>query len=374
MPNNNTNIQRKAGFFHSLGKVLTESTKFAGNEKYKSAHNVLSGEVWIDEIPPAPIYVDAINADGDIVKVVGKGLGIDSILYPLAGSNYQTWFLDLGNPTYTLGGFEPSENWAKPLINPSDISNDAGAPSFGYELSIYRPDDSLASYDNAFYDIDYFAGLVRFDPGRTPIDNILNSGLAFQFSKNDFESASDKLAYIRDLSNNTPRAIAFQYIGKTLKDFDITESSAGQGLTISNSEISISLTQSSGLTFSNSGELVVNIDDNTLKIDNNQIYVSGQSVYQVSNSLTTSGDNQPTGVTISHTPLSHSSVKVFVNGQALLLGDKNDDCYFSSNNGETAKDYDSIEENDTLYFNGEFVGWNLSTLDRIILIYEANVD
>jgi hypothetical protein len=361
MPNNNTDVQRKAGFFHSLGKVITESTKFAGNEKYKSAHNVLSNEVWIEEVPYAPTFNDAIqnNLNSDVVSFIGGDLGILSILYPLAGSNYQTWFLDSGNPTPQSNGFDPSDGWCKPLISPSDISNQSGAPSFGYDLVIYRPDDSSVSYDNAFYDVDYFGGLVRFDPGKTPIDLPLNSGLAFQFNKTNFEASNDKLTYIRNLSNNAPRATAFQYIGKTLKDFDITESAVGQGLTISNSEIGILLSSDSGLTFSQNGEL----------------QISGNSVYQVSNSSNTTGDNQNSGIVISHTPIRYSTVKVFVNGQALLLGTSvnNVDCYFSSDGGVTAKNYESIESGDTLYFNGQFVGWNLSTTDRVILIYEADV-
>lgn len=361
MPNNNTDVQRKAGFFHSLGKVLTESTKFAGNEKYKSAHNVLSSEVWIEDVPYAPTFNDAIqnNLNSDIVSFIGGDLETSSILYPLAGSNYQTWFLDSGNPTPQSNGFDPSDGWCKPIISPSDVPNSAGVPSFGYDLVIYRPDDSSVSYDNAFYDVDYFGGLVRFDPGKTPIDLPLNSGLAFQFIKSTFEASGDKLTYIRNLSNNAPRATAFQYIGKTLKDFDITESAVGQGLTISNSEISILLSSNSGLTFSQNGEL----------------QISGTSFYHVSNPNNTIGDNQDTGVVISYTPSRHSTVKVFVNGQALLLGTSTSgvDCYFSSDGGITAKTYEDIEASDTLYFNGQFVGWNLSDNDRVILIYEADV-
>ena len=376
MPNRNVDVQRKAGFFHSLGKVLTESTKFAGNEKYKSSHNVLSNEVWMEQIPYAPTPAIGVSNsnNSDVIRYIS--LGTQSILYPLFGSNYQTWFLDVGNPTQKSSGFEPSEGWCKPLINPSDVPNEAGVPSFGYELVIYRPDDSSVSYDNASYDIDYFGGLVRFDPGKTPIDLPSASVLAFQFSKSDFESASDKLLYIRNISNNPPRATAFQYIGKTLADFEFAAGvTAGQGLTISNGDISVSLTQSSGLSFSTTGELIVNVDGDTLKIDNNQIYVLGESVYQVSNSLTTNGNNQSMGVSINYKPLSHSSVRVFINGQALFLGESsiNVDCYFSSDGGSTAKDYKDITGGDTLYFNGQFTGWDLSTTDRIILIYEANV-
>jgi len=375
MPNNNTDVQRKAGFFHSLGKVLTESNKFAGNEKYKSGHNILSKDIWIEEIPYAPNFTLAVseNSNSSIVSFIGDNLGTSSVLYPLSGSNYQTWFLDTGNPTAQSNGFDPSSGWCRPLINPSDITDISGAPSFGYEFKLYRPDGSIVSYDNAFYDVDYFSGLVRFDPTRTPIDLPLNSGLAFQFDKTLFESSVDKLSYIRNLSNNTPRATAFQYIGKKLSDFDINENTAGQGITISGTDISISLTQSSGLTFSQNNELVVDVDNNTIKIDNNQIYVSGESVYQVSNSLTTNGNNEPTGMSIAYKPLSYSSVKVFINGQALLLGDKNSDCYFSNDGGLTAKTFNLINSGDILYFNGDLVGWNLSTTDRIILIYEANV-
>jgi hypothetical protein len=377
MPNNNIDVQIKSGFFHSLSRVLSESNKSLGNEKYKAGHNILSSEVWVEPIPYAPTLTEAIqeNMNSNIVNFVGGNLGTQSILYPLSGSNYQTWFLDLGNPTYTSGGFEPSQNWIKPLINPIDVTNLSGVPSFGYEVILYRPDDTEVSYGNAFYDINYFSGFVRFDPTKTPIDLPLNSGLAFQFNRDQFELSPNKLDYIRNLSNNAPRATAFQYIGKTLQDFDVSESTAGQGITISNTDISVNISQSSGLTFSQNSELIVNVDGDTIKIDNNQIHVLGQSVYQVSNSLTTNGNNQSTGLSINYKPLSHSSVRVFINGQSLFLGESttNVDCYFSSDGGSTSKDYKDISSGDILYFNGQFIGWDLSTTDRIILIYEANV-
>lgn len=150
------------------------------------------------------------------------------------------------------------------------------------------------------------------------------------------------------------------------------EVSYGQGLTITNDLLSVSLTQSSGLTFSSSGQLIIDTND-SLVINNNKLQVSGNSVYQSSNSLQTTGNNQFAGVSLIKTPLNHSSVKVFVNGQVLLLGDINDDCYFSSDSGVTAKTYSTLESGDELYFNGDLVGWNLSTEDRIILIYEANI-
>lgn len=148
----------------------------------------------------------------------------------------------------------------------------------------------------------------------------------------------------------------------------------GSGLTFSDNTISISLTQSSGLTFSTSGELVSNVDNNTIGVSNGELKVLGNSVYQYITASTTTGNYQSTGITIGHTPLNHSSVKVFINGQIILLGDKTADCYFSNDGGVTAKSYSEITSGDELYFNGQIVGWDLSNqTDRIILIYEANV-
>jgi len=378
MPNINVDVQRKAGFFHSLGKVLTESENIAGNEKYKSSHNVLSNEVWMEQIPYAPTPAIGVSNsnNSDVIRYIS--LGTQSILYPLFGSNYQTWFLDVGNPTQKSSGFEPSEGWCKPLINPSDVPNEAGAPSFGYELKIYRPNNTTVNYDATFYDVDYFGGLIRFDVFKTPIDLPSASGLAFQFSKSGFESASDKLLYIRNISNNPPRATAFQYIGKTLADFEFAAGvTAGQGLTISNGDISVNIGTQSGLTFSQDGELNINVDNQTIKINQeNQIYVSGNSVYQTAIPSITNGNGSATGITISYTPLSYSTVKVYVNGQSILLGSttaSSVDCYFSSDSGSNAKDYEEIVTGDELYFNGDSVGYELSTTDRIVFIYEANI-
>ena len=134
MPNSSQDIQRKAGFFHSLGKVITKDTNDVGNELYKSSHNVRSNEVWMDSISYAPTVASASQYSDDIiVRQVGTSSN-PVYLYPLAGSNYQSWFMDTGTPSAKVTGFEPSSEWVKPLINPSDVPNAAGAPSFGYEF------------------------------------------------------------------------------------------------------------------------------------------------------------------------------------------------------------------------------------------------
>jgi hypothetical protein len=376
MPNIIESTKINAAFYHSLGKVLTEVNNLVGNEKYKSAHNVRSSEIWMDPVPYAPLPASASQYSDDIVV---KQVGTSSnpyYIYPLTQTNYQTWFIDVGTPTIFPDGFEPSTGWVKPLINPSDVPNEAGAPSFGYELQMFQRNGTPISYGSAFYDVDYFSGLIRFDLGRTPKDT--SSGLGFQFSESGFSSATDKINYIKSELTGGPRVIAWQYVGKTLADFEFSSGlTAGQGLTISNGDISINIGTQSGLTFSQDDELNINVDNQTIKINQqNQIYVSGNSVYQTGNPSITNGNGSSTGITISYTPLSYSTVKVYVNGQSILLGSttaSSVDCYFSSDSGSNAKDYEEIVTGDELYFNGDSVGYELNETDRIVFIYEANI-
>jgi hypothetical protein len=362
MANFNTNTQVKTGFFHALGYVLTKFTNQPSNELYKSAHNVQSSEIWVDGITFSAQFSDAQTeaSQNDALTQVGD-LVEKALLYPLEGSDRQSWFLDTGVPQFFESGFIPSDGWVRPLVSPVDVTNDAGAPSLGFRFKLYRPNGNEIDPLNGYWEVDYYAGILKFQEGFTPTDN--NNGLGFQIDFNSFFNASDKKLF---LETNGPRAIGFQYSGRYLSDLEIgQESTVGQGLTISNNEISILLSNDSGLTFSQNGELQISGD----------LQISGNSVYQANNPNNTTGDNQDSGIIISNTPANYSTVKVFVNGQALLLGTSinNVDCYFSSDGGNTAKSYDSIQENDTLYFNGQFVGWNLSTTDRVILIYETNV-
>ena len=199
--------------------------------------------MWVDYIPYSPTYASASSIADDIVVTGIGSLGNPTFLYPLANTNYQTWFIDLGIPEPRVDGFFPSTSWIKPLINPSDVPNDKGEPSYGYRVLMYRPDGTTAvSYGGTFYDVDYFSGLVRFEKGATPIDLSTVSGLGFQFNKVNFESAGDKSAYINNSSTGGPRVNAFQYVGIKLSDVDIGATySAGAGITISNNLISVSV-------------------------------------------------------------------------------------------------------------------------------------
>ncbi len=261
MSNQNSNLQRTAAFYHSLGKVQTEYNNLVGNELYKSAHNVRSTEVWMDSISYAPTVGSASQyGDGVVVRQVGSSsTAPDNIsifstpvfLYPLAQSNYQTWFIDTGTPSAVVDGFVPSSDWVKPLINPSDVPNSSGAPSFGYELIMYQRDGvTPIAYGSAYYDVDYFAGLVRFDINKTPIDTSISSGLGFQFSQATFEALAvndaTRKAYIQNTSTGGPRVVAWQYVGQKLNNY--TFNTGGGSVSFSDTT-TIGFTQS-GITYS----------------------------------------------------------------------------------------------------------------------------
>ena len=138
MPNQNSASQRKAGFFHALGKFFSEDAQVPGNELYKSSHNVRSNEVWMDSVPFATTgAADAIViANPTILKKIGTS-GNAAFLYPLSNTNYQTWFLDEGNPTYSSSGFNPSTQWVKSLISPTDVTDANGKPSNGFTFQMF---------------------------------------------------------------------------------------------------------------------------------------------------------------------------------------------------------------------------------------------
>ena len=230
MPNNNSESQRKAGFFHALGKFFSEELQVPGNELYKSAHNVSSKEVWMDSVPFATVgAADAIvAANPTIVKKIGSSGA--AFMYPLSNTNYQTWFLDEGDPTWVSGGFVPSTQWVKSLISPTDITDANGLPSNGYIFQMFLRDGvSSIPYTSAGYDVDYFSGLIRFDVGRTPKDSSNGYGQTINVSNTGLNQGTnaDKLAYIRNASTSGPRAIAYQYIGQRLSNYDFSGGATG---------------------------------------------------------------------------------------------------------------------------------------------------
>ena len=85
---------------------------------------------------------------------------------------------------------------------------------------------------------------------------------------------------------------------------------------------------------------------------------------------------QSTGITISYTPNDYSNLQLVLNGQVQYLGDginstaSGVECYFSSDGGVTAKNIFGVSTGDELYWNGFNSGFDLTTTDKITIVYE----
>jgi hypothetical protein len=334
--------------FHAFGRVKTNSELRLGNENYKSGHNTLSNEIWIDAVPWAGNEIMAFeNVDNNIVKLVGE---ISESLqkypvhvYPLANSSYRTWFIDMGTPSFDVNGFYPSDNIVRHLISPVDVIHDYYiTPSKGYQLQMFSRDGIVIPYDNAFYEVDYYSGFIIFRQGYTPID--INNNLGFTFDSTAFENSPNPISFINSDITGSIKVIAWYYGGKFLSDINY----------------------SNGLTYSN-GILGVSYDDASIKLNTNgSLYVNGFSIYQTATPIATNGNDSPTNVFITSTPLKYSTVKVFINSQIQIFGT---DYYFYD--GLNIIDIDDITVGNEIYWNGINAGYELTEDDVILIVYES---
>jgi hypothetical protein len=153
-PDTNPANTRQYAFFHALSKVKCEATQRVWSSLYKSAHSIRNDDIWAD---PVGYAVDAAAADveaGSNPAVTKRTL---LTLTEVPGSNQQAYYLDVGG------------QWVRPWIAPTDVpeptSND---PSYGYQAQLYRGDDALITPTAGTWEIDYYAGIIRFFPGSTP--------------------------------------------------------------------------------------------------------------------------------------------------------------------------------------------------------------
>jgi hypothetical protein len=113
-------------------------------------------------------------------------------------------------------------------------------------------------------------------------------------------------------------------------------------------------------------------------ITENQILPTGILTYvdKNINPLQTSGNYQPTGITISYSPFQDSYVNIEVNGVSVELGDglRDTSSYFSGDSGLTPARIEELRAGDELYWNGSFAGFDLEVGDEIKLIYEAKAE
>ncbi len=89
----------------------------------------------------------------------------------------------------------------------------------------------------------------------------------------------------------------------------------------------------------------------------------------------TAADNaQATASTVTAAPVVGCDVGVRVNGVHQLVGNGTKtavDCYFSGDNGVTARAFGSIAATDKLFWNGSVAGFQLAATDKIDLVYDT---
>lgn len=66
-----------------------------------------------------------------------------------------------------------------------------------------------------------------------------------------------------------------------------------------------------------------------------------------------------------------TNIKVDINGLSVIVGNGtiNAYCFFSNDDGVSAKTYDNITQGDELYWNGDIAGYQLDNSDLIDFIY-----
>jgi hypothetical protein len=88
----------------------------------------------------------------------------------------------------------------------------------------------------------------------------------------------------------------------------------------------------------------------------------------------TTADGDATGLSIANTPFGDGDVTITVNGLGVDLGNgaKDEACYFSSDNGTSAKAIADITAGDTLHWMGSIAGYELDGTDELDIKYDKS--
>ena len=146
----------RKSFFHVFGKTNTTSTQAIYESRYKSLGNITTQDVWTDSVGYAYDETAAGN-EASTNSAVTKYT--QSSLTYIPGSNRQAYYLEAGG------------SWIRPWINPVDVPHPStNNPSFGYELKLYNSSGTQIPPTEGVWVIDYYAGMVMFQEGYTPVD------------------------------------------------------------------------------------------------------------------------------------------------------------------------------------------------------------
>jgi len=314
------NEQRKLAYFHALGKVMTESTQNVYESKYKSSHNVRLKEVWSDDIGYAVNFAAAeLESLSNSAVTLCSGVTLTEI----PGSNGQTYY-------YNSGG-----TFVRPWISPVDVPHiTTNDPSDGYQVKLYRGNGSEIYLTDGVWTVDYYAGIIHFGVGSTPID------LSWGAIKSTFFMYSGNYGASGGTSTDALTSVIFN--------------SGTSTLVFNSGETTETIVDLSSLkNVSGTTSLISTLNTNMTALN--------------TSSGSTLACGQPLGSNISG-----SKVSVFINGVQVNVGDlSTDDCYFSID-GITKKSSGSEVAGDSLYWNYvggiPVSGYELTPIDRITFL------
>jgi hypothetical protein len=412
------NEQRKLAYFHALSKTMTEGTQEVYETRYKSSHNVTLNEVWSDNIYFAADYMTAVAESLTNSAVTLFDQVVMNMIY---GSNGQAYsyisggtYKDDSYPLNERGQLTSGSTYIRPWVAPTDIPNSiSNDPSNGYALRLFRGSDAIVNPNGEIYltegafSVDYYAGVIHFAQGYTPVDmgwgsikatffqysgNFGASGTTGGYTSAQFNSGTSQLVFnsgettetILDLSSlnnvsgfttaifdNLTNHLIFNSGGTNQTIVDLSWLKDNSGFT------SVEFnTGTNYLIFNSGGTNEQVVDLSVLKSVTGLTSLLSKLNIDMDVNTTTSGSTLACNSSILNPSILNSYVSVYVNGVQISVGDgvKTKDCYFSNDGGLTAKLSDDIIIGDLLYWSyvgdSPVSGFNLNSItDKMTFIY-----
>ena len=342
---------------------------------------------------PGSVYYTDTNTAGNITTIAGGKASYLQLNTKIASTKVMSSNVPTSSDIILINGDFWSGGDSYITVGPVGGTQDIGqvAISDGITsalISFNNPDDTINVGGQEYNIITPTAQLVKFNDAISQnglnisaelIDMVAYDGQAVKLTTN---GAATQIV----LGNVNPAAFGNNVVGTaswtgigmtaTVGSPVLTLTrNAGGPIEITGSPISSGWINSNGAVSSNSGRvpylLLIESDGSGSGSSESGVLTSAD----LNNSPSiTSSDGDSTGITITYTPFSDSSVTIKVNGMEINLsnGNKNEDAYFSADGGTTSRLIADITAGDTLYWNGTNAGYQLDGTDDLDISYQKS--
>lgn len=345
--------KRKLAYFHAMSNKMLSSTQNVHETLYKSSHNITYDDIWSDEIGYADTYADAL-IEANTNDAVTLFENVQLLEMPNSNNESYCYF---HNSIFIKSWISPIDVPLFGTLNPSN----------GYKVKLYKENGSEVLTTEGDWSVDYYAGIINFSIGFTPIDlgwgNITVTFFQYSGAKGiptkitntyntvKFDNTTSKLTFNDDSINETIIDLSYlnnDYVYKTV-EFN---------------------THTNVLTFNESTPSETTVNLSALKQNDGKI-----AKYNNIPALNTSYLSPQASIVTLSNHLNESLVMVFVNGIQINVGDNDsDECYFSRDNGITAIESGYEMNGDVLYWNyinnKPVIGYELTTFDILSFLYQ----